>query len=90
VHRIGVVARLHHIVLFIALHAVLWAERRRDAHVIERHQRIERVRKITRHRCRVRHQRHALAFERRTQRRIFQQPINAKLHGSSTTNPSAA
>ena len=47
--------------------------------VVERRERVERMHEIARHRCRMREQRDAPARERFSQRRIFQQAVNAEI-----------
>src|SRR6478752_10272142 len=81
VHRIAVVRRLDHVVLFIAAQAVLWSEGGADLDVAARDKRIKRMRQILRYRSWMREQGHALAFERCAQCRFGDESIDTEVHG---------
>ena len=89
-HRIVEVRRLHHVVLLVAAHAVLRAERGADPDVAERHQRVERMRQVARDRSRMGEQRDTRAFERRTQGRLFEKAVDAEFHRANAAGSSSA
>jgi hypothetical protein len=77
ISRIGEVGRLHHIILQVAANTVLRPEHR--GHVDPgRHQRIDAVRQVGRHRGGMREQRDALALEWFAKRRIGEQAVDAE------------
>ena len=82
-----VVRRFDHVVLLVAAQAVLGTEGGDDAKIANSRERIERVREIARHRCRVSEQRDAAAGQRLAQRRLFQETIKAESHRVLLANP---
>jgi len=79
--RIGEVRRLHHVVLQVPAHAVLWAEHRRDGHA-GRDQRVEAVGQIRGDRGGMRKQGHALVRQRGAKIRFGEKTIDSEKHVS--------
>ena len=78
---IGLVRRLDHIVLLVALQPVLRSERRCDIDPAF-DQRVERMVQLRGDRSRMRHQRYALALEWGSQFVFGQKAVNAEFHGA--------
>ena len=86
VHGIDVVPRLDHVVLLVPAQAVLRAERRAQAYVAERRQRIEGMDKVACYGSGVRQQSHAPPRQRLTQLGLFEQSVDSKLHEQETSS----
>jgi hypothetical protein len=80
VHGIVEIRRLHHVVLLVAAQPVLRSERRREPHVAERGDGVERVFEPGGDGCGMREQRDAAAGQRTPQRGLREQPVEAELH----------
>jgi hypothetical protein len=80
-HRIGKVRRLDHVVLFVSAQAMLRTECGNQVDVRECCDGVERVNQIPRYGCRMRQQCHAASRQRLSQRRFFQETIDAEFHG---------
>src|SRR5690606_20644755 len=80
VARIDLVRGLDHVVLLVTFDAMLRPERGGD---VDPHcnERVERVGEVLRYRGRMRHERHALAFEGLPELRLCKQPVDPELHG---------
>src|SRR5215475_14906256 len=81
VYWIVVVRRLDHVVLLVAAQTMLGPESGADLDVAARDKRIQRMRQILRNGGRVREQRQASAFERRTHCRLRGESIDTEIHG---------
>ena len=78
--RIELVRSLDHVILFVALEAMLRAKGAGDIEA-RRDQGIEAVRQVFRNRRRMSDQRDALSFERLAQFGVCQQAIDTVFHG---------
>ncbi|MNC89417.1 hypothetical protein D3C83_53520 [compost metagenome] len=68
---------------------MLGTEGGRDTDIPVRRERVQRVRKIARHGCRMREQRDVPAGQRLAQRRFFEQAFDPQLHPPALPSSSA-
>ena len=86
VRWVGVVLRLDHVVLLVPTQPVLRAERRAQAYVAKRCQRIKGMDQVACYRSGVRQQGHTLSRQRLAQLGLIEQSVDPKFHERTTSS----